>query len=82
MDLKSPSIEEAIVPVYIPDNNGEPALHVGDAKLADDTLVIDFKNTAAAFLLQRKIARGEIMGFSVINVQEQIDAIAEGEPTG
>lgn len=82
MDLKSPSIEEAIVPVYIPDNNGEPVLHVGDAKLADDTLVINFKNTAGAFLLQRKIARGEIMGFSVINVQEQIDAIAAGEPTG
>lgn len=78
----SPSTENAIVPVYIPDNNGEPVLHVGDASLNDDILTIKFNDSIGAMLLERKIARGEIMGFSVINVQEQIDAIAAGEPTG
>ena len=78
----SPSIKNAIVPVYIPDNNGEPALCVGDASLKNDVLEIKFNDSVGALLLERKIARGEIMGFSVINVQEQIDAIAEGEPTG
>lgn len=78
----SPSTENAIVPVYIPDNNGEPVLHVGDASLKNDILEIKFNDSVGALLLERRIARGEIMGFSVINVQEQIDAIAEGEPAG
>lgn len=78
----NPSVENAIVPVYIPDNNGEPVLRVGDASLKDDILTIKFNDSIGAMLLERKIARGEIMGFSAINVQEQIDAITEGESAG
>lgn len=78
----SPNANEVVVPVYIPDNNGEPVLRVGDASLKDDVLTIKFNDSVGALLLERKIARGEIMGFNVINVQEQIDAITKGEPTG
>lgn len=77
----SPKGEGLIVPVYIPDNNGEPVLHVGDASIKDDILEVKFNDSIGALLLERKFARGEIMGFSVINVQEQLDAVAETQPT-
>ena len=76
-----PKADELIVPVYIPDNNGEPVLHIGEGSLENDTLTIKFNNSVAALMLERKMARHEIMGFSVINVQEQLDAHAEGLET-
>ena len=73
----SSAIKDLFVPVYIPDNNGEPVMVIGDASIKANTLVVEFGTSIAAEAVKRLFEKGDLMGFVTI----QLENPAVAEPT-
>ena len=76
-----PKAEDFVVPVFIPQGDGNVAGELGTATLAEGKLTIEFKETFPGVAVQRMLARGELLGLTFVQVmpaeeetQEEKDA--------
>ena len=77
MEFKEHRIQDILVPVYVPGDNGELKLEVGTGSLKGGQLVIKFNDRLPAQAIQRMLADEILFAVTLVPVQAVVDPGAE-----
>jgi hypothetical protein len=67
-----PTATNVDFPVFVPNDKGETNIEIGKARLRYGTLVVEFKDTAAAVAIQNAIERGALLGLGTIMLEADV----------
>lgn len=68
MDMQ-PKADNLLVPVFVPNEGGDDGWQIGSASLEEDTLTVKFDDSVIALAVQRAMARGEVVGLTVVKIE-------------
>ena len=59
-------IEQHVVPIYIPTEDGYGDLELGQAHIRGNTLIVEFNTKLPSVAIKNRIERGEIVGLTFV----------------
>lgn len=80
MDMH-PKANNLLIPVYIPNDEGDDGWQIGEATLKHDTLKVKFGNSVAALAVEHAIARGELIGLAIVKIVDPAEAVVDAPVT-
>lgn len=80
MDLH-PKAADLLIPVYIPNEEGNDGWQIGEGNLENDTLTVKFGTSMAALAVEHAIARGELIGLSIVKIVDPAEAVVDAPVT-
>lgn len=78
--FENPKVKGFPVPVYVPGDEGELKLVVGEASLKAGTLVIEFNDRLPAQAIQQMMAKQILFGIGLIKISPEMTNLEEVTP--